>query len=122
MRTILTLAALVSAGAIAGAAQAANPTTAPAQAAAPATVEVKTFEVKAFKPKSLEMDASALEIKTKDVGGSDLDRKLAGKKAKTTVDDSSVMRAPAKPAILEAAESEAAAETAPATKDNAGSR
>lgn len=117
MRTTLTLAAL----AFAGAAQAAAPTAAPAPVAATAPVAVKTFEVKAFEPKSLDMDA-ALEIKTKDVGGSDLDRKLAGKKAKTTVDDSSVMRAPAKPAILEAAESEAAAETAPATKDNAGSR
>jgi hypothetical protein len=123
MRIALSLAALISASS-AYAAPAPKQT---AAAPAPASVEVKTYEAKTFEVKAFEPKAfgGAPEIKTKEVGGSDLDRKLADKKSKT-VDDSTVMRAPSKPAILEAAEAEAAAENAPApapsTKDHAGSR
>lgn len=94
---------------------------------APVAVEVKSFEVKTFEPKELGLDA--IEIKAKDVDDATLDRRLATKKTKTVGGEASVMRAPAKPAILEATEaaSEGTEAEAPVAapsnkKDPAGSR
>ena len=112
MRMLISIAAL----ALAVVAQAETPP------AVKAAVEPKSFEVKTFTPKSLELATPNLEIQTKDVGSADLDRRLAGKKAKAAAaaNEASVMRAPSMPAIMEADQAANAPATAPAPAPSKG--
>jgi len=120
MRILLPIALI----AVAGIAQA--ETTAKRSAPAEAQpLAAKLIEVRSFEPKlTLDSPALSLEIKTHDVG--DLDRKLASKTAKGATSADSVMRAPAKSALMEQELEQDAADSAtpPAegTKKDAGAR
>lgn len=98
MRTLFSIAVF----AVAGIAQA-DPATKPAAPAVVAPVAAAPVELRTFEPKfqlaAPEMD---LEIRTRAVADRDMERKLATKSAKRATSDASVMRAPAKPAILDA--------------------
>ena len=110
MRVLIAFALLATVGI----AQAETP---PAVKRAPATevAQPKSFEVKSFEPKALEFTTPSLEIKTREMADSDLDRKLAGKKSKSAGGEAALMRAPSKSAIIEAAEQANAAQAAAAS-------
>src|SRR5262245_36908474 len=62
--------------------------------------QLAAFQPKVIETKPIELAAPELEIKTKDLSENALDRRLAKHAAKSTVSDSSVMRDPAKSALM----------------------
>jgi hypothetical protein len=82
MRTLIIAAAFLAATAAHAEPKHTAKTPAKAIAAKDAQVTAPDFQPKAFETKPLEIAAPDLEIKSKDVGESDLDRKLAQRTAK----------------------------------------
>ena len=92
MRTLLIATALLAA--FAAHAEPKRAAKEPVKPAAAKEADLQQFQPKAIEAKTIELATPELEIKTKDVNDSALERKLAKRQAKAQSTESNVMREP----------------------------